>query len=123
MELLETTLETFVSYINDIFVRSEVYVTVHIAHFVVDESYDEGTAEDGTTKAYDMTEYFFEKDGPAQLLSDEYAADMIVGILRYPNPSFAYGYAYQPIVQPAALYTLSATAGNYPMVRSRHLFD
>jgi len=120
MDLLETYVASWVQYMNDVVVTSEInnltFKTVHVA---IDPDYDEGTSVSTSTVLYDLTDMDDGKLDNAHELRNEYNADFVVGFVYIQFGSA--GTAWVPSLQPDNTLGFSVTGGSYPFVRSLHV--
>ena len=115
MQVLETNVQAFNQYSNQVLRDSDIDLTFTSVHIAIDESYDESSSPSTYNSLMDLTNTGDGLMENAHALRDEYGADLIVGIIYY--PSGAAGKAWVPLLQPARQFGVSISGGQYPLVR------
>ena len=114
MQVLETNVQAFNQYSNQVLRDSEIDLTFTSVHIAIDESYDESSSPSTYNSLMDLTNTGDGLMENAHALRDEYGADLIVGIIYYPWGSA--GIAWVPATQPYRRLGVSISGGSYPFV-------
>jgi len=107
---LETMAAVITTYANQALSNSGVSLIFTTAKVYVDEDHDEGTSENSGDRLNFITGYT-----PAELLRDEYAADLVVDVF-YLDYFGAAGIGWVPSLFPSRVYGYSSSGGMFSLV-------